>query len=62
MKVLANILGVLFAVAAVLAFTGIAHGSRVLGFDGHVHVKHGILYAVIAILAFLWARMSGARI
>ena len=62
MRALALVIGVIFAIGAVLAFSGLAHGSHTLGFDGHVHIKHGILYAVIAVLAFLWARMSGARI
>lgn len=58
MKVLAIVLGVIFILAAICAATGILHFSRALGFDGHPHTKHTILYAVIGILCFLWARMS----
>lgn len=62
MRAFAFLIGVLFAVGAVLAFTGAAHFSHVLGFDGQRHVKHGILYGVLAILAFMWGRMAGARL
>jgi len=58
MKVLAVVLGIIFVILAILAITGTAHFSRALGFDGHRHVKHAILYAVIAILCFIWSRMS----
>ena len=61
MRALAIVIGIIFAIGAVLAFTGNAHFSHTLGFDGHRHTKHGILYAVIAVLAFIWARMAGAR-
>lgn len=60
MKVLAMVLFVVFLIAAVLAFTGMAHFSHVLGFDGQHHVKHGIVYAVLAVLSLLWMRMAPA--
>lgn len=54
------VLFVVFLIAAVLAFTGMAHFSHVLGFDGQHHVKHGIVYAVLAVLSLLWMRMAPA--
>jgi len=61
LKVLAIVLFVVFVAAAVLAFTGAAHFSHLLGFDGHRHIKHGIVYAVLAVLCLLWVRMAPAR-
>jgi hypothetical protein len=61
LKVLAIVLFVVFVVAAVLAFTGAANFSHLLGFDGQRHVKHGIVYAVLAVLSLLWMRMAPAR-
>lgn len=58
MKVLAVVLGIIFVLAAIAAATGVLHFSHPLGFDGKPHTKHTILYAVIAVLCFLWARMS----
>ena len=58
MKVLAVVLGILFVLAAIATATGALHFSHVLGFDGVRHTKHTILYAIIAILCFAWARMS----
>ena len=61
MKVLAIVLFIVFVIAAVLAFTGTAHFSHLLGFDGHRHLKHSIGYAVLAVLCLLWMRMAPAR-
>ena len=61
MKILALVLAAVFIIAAVLAFTGAAHFSHILGFDGQRHVKHAIVYAVLAVLALLWVRMAPAR-
>lgn len=59
MKALAVVLGIILLIAAVLAFTGALNlHSRGLGFDGVHHVKHGIIYIVLAVLCFVWARMS----
>ncbi len=58
MKVLAIVLGIIFILAAIATATGVLHFSHALGFDGTRHMKHTILYAVIGILCFLWARMS----
>jgi hypothetical protein len=60
LKILATVLFIVFLIAAVLAFTGIAHFSHVLGFDGQRHIKHGIVYAVLAVLSLLWMRMAPA--
>jgi len=60
LKVLAIVLFVVFVIAAVLAFTGIAHFSHLLGFDGTRHIKHGIGYAILAVLCLLWVRMAPA--
>jgi hypothetical protein len=61
LKILATVLFIVFLIAAVLAFTGVAHFSHVLGFDGQRHMKHGIVYAVLAVLSLLWMRMAPAR-
>lgn len=58
MKVLAVVLGVIFVILAILTATGAAHVAPAIGLDGHHHTKHTILYAVLAILCFVWARMS----
>jgi hypothetical protein len=58
MKALAVVLGIIFVILAILAATGIAHFAPALGLDGRHHTKHTVLYAVIAILCFIWARMS----
>jgi predicted Co/Zn/Cd cation transporter (cation efflux family) len=60
-KTLALVLALVFILAAILAITGIASFSHVLGFDGTRHLKHAILYAVLAVLSLLWARMGNAR-
>lgn len=59
MKVLAVVLAVVFAVLAVLTWTGVANFAPFIGLNGHHHTKHTILYAVIAVLCLAWARMSG---
>ena len=61
MKILALVLVAVFIIAAVLAFTGAAHFSAILGFDGNRHLKHAIVYAILAVLALLWVRMAPAR-
>ena len=58
MKVLAVVLGIIFIILAILTWTGAAHFLPAIGLDGKHHTKHTILYAVIAILCFVWARMS----
>ena len=58
MKALAIVLGIIFVIAAICTATGVLHFSHALGFDGTPHTKHTILYAIIAVLCFLWARMS----
>lgn len=61
MKILALVLVAVFIIAAILAFTGAANFSHILGFDGQRHVKHAIVYAILAVLALLWVRMAPAR-
>lgn len=66
MKYLALILAIVFAVLAILAATGFASavpllGARfadMLGVDGDHHVKHTIVYAVLALLCLVWMRFS----
>jgi tryptophan-rich sensory protein len=58
MKVLAVVLGVIFVILAILTATGAAHFAPAIGLNGQHHTKHTILYAVLAILCFVWARMS----
>ena len=58
MKVLAVVLGIIFIVLAILTWTGATHFLPAIGLDGHHHTKHTILYAVLAVVCFIWARMS----
>lgn len=58
MKALAVVLGIIFVILAVLTATGVAHFAPILGLNGVRHTKHTILYAVIALICFVWARMS----
>lgn len=58
MKVLAAVLGLIFVVLAILTWTGAAHFLPAIGLNGRHHTKHTILFAVIALLCFVWARMS----
>ncbi|MEO6913885.1 MAG: hypothetical protein ABI182_07695 [Candidatus Baltobacteraceae bacterium] len=58
MKMLALVLGIIFIVLAILTATGATSFLPVLGLDGHPHVKHTILYVVLAILSFLWMRFQ----
>jgi hypothetical protein len=64
-KILAIVLALVFLVLAILTATGIAsfhsHILAVLGLDGAKHLKHTILYAVLAILCFIWARFASAK-
>jgi len=61
MKALAVVLGVIFILLAILTWTGAAHFLPAIGLDGKHHTKHTILYAVIAVLCFVWARMSASE-
>ncbi|MDQ2681127.1 MAG: hypothetical protein M3Y21_08925 [Candidatus Eremiobacteraeota bacterium] len=58
MKMLALVLGIIFVVLAILTATGVVSAVPWLGLNGHTHVKHTILYAVLAILSFLWMRFQ----
>jgi membrane-bound metal-dependent hydrolase YbcI (DUF457 family) len=58
MKPIAIVLGIIFIILAALTATGIAHFAPAIGINGHRHVKHTILFAVIAILCFVWSRMT----
>jgi hypothetical protein len=61
MKALAVVLGVIFVLLAILTWTGAAHFLPAIGLDGKHHTKHTVLYAVIAVLCFVWARMSASE-
>lgn len=58
MKLIAVVLGCIFVILAILTATGAVSAVPAIGLDGHHHTKHTILYAVIAVLCFIWARMS----
>ena len=60
MKILAIVLTLVFVVLAVLAATGAASFSHALGLDGTHHVKHAIVYIILAILCVIWARFAGS--
>jgi hypothetical protein len=53
MKILAIVVAVLCFVLAALYFTG--HGP---GAAHQVHVKHGVLFIVLGLLALLWIRFQ----
>ena len=57
MKALAIVLGIIFVILAILTATGAAHFAPALGLNGQHHNNHTILFAVFAILCFVWARM-----
>ncbi len=58
MKMLALVLGIVFLVLAVLTATGMAAYLPALAVDGHHHVKHTVLFVVIAVLCFVWMRFA----
>ena len=58
MKTFALVLGVIFLVLAFLTATGIASFLPALGINGHHHVKHTVLFLVIAVLCFVWMRFA----
>ncbi len=58
MKIIAIVLGIIFVVLAILTWTGAVHFVPAIGLDGKHHTKHTVLFAVIAVLCFVWARMS----
>ena len=58
MKILALVLAVVFIVFAITAATGICNAVPALGFDGTHHIKHAILYAVLAVLSAMWYRFQ----
>jgi hypothetical protein len=51
MKILAIVLALAFFVVAVLYWVGVFGG---------VHVKHGILFAALGVLALIWLRFQSA--
>ena len=58
MKTLALVLGIIFLILALLTATGMAAFLPALGVDGHHHVKHTVLFVVIAVLCFVWMRFA----
>lgn len=59
MKVLAAILALVFIVLAVLTATGAVNlHSHAIGLNGQRHLKHTILYALLAILSLVWMRFA----
>ncbi len=62
MKILALVLAAVFILLAVLAATGSTSFMPVLGLDGTHHVKHAILYAILAILSLVWFRFASASV
>ena len=58
MKTLALVLGIVFIILAVLTATGIASFAPAIGLNGHHHLKHTVLFAVIAVLCFIWMRFA----
>jgi len=58
MKILALVLAVVFILFAVTAATGICSAVPALGFDGSHHIKHAIVYAILAVLSALWYRFQ----
>jgi hypothetical protein len=65
MKALALVLFVVFVVCAIVSFLHpLAPGTitDALGFSsGKPHVKHPVLYLVLAVLTLIWLRFSSAQ-
>ena len=59
MKALALLLCLVFVVLAVLTATGVTSLAPAIGLNGHAHVKHTILYGVLAVLSLVWYRFQG---
>ena len=59
MKALALLLCLVFVVLAVLTATGVTSFAPAIGLNGHAHVKHTILYGVLAVLSLVWYRFQG---
>lgn len=59
MKGLALVLALAFLVLAILAGTGMANvHSHALGVDGTHHLKHTVLYVILAVLSLVWMRFQ----
>ncbi len=59
MKPLALVLAVAFVILAILAFLGSVNlGVHAIGLDGTRHVKHAVLYAILAALSLVWFRFQ----
>lgn len=58
MKPLALLLSVVFIVLAILTATGATSFAPAIGLNGHHHVKHTILYGVLAVLSLVWYRFQ----
>lgn len=65
MKALALVLFVVFVVCAIVSFLHPLAPSGItdaLGFSsGKPHVKHPVLYLVLAVLTLVWLRFSSAQ-
>lgn len=65
MKALALVLFVLFLVCAIVSFLHPLAPSSItdaLGFStGRAHLKHPVLYLVLAVLTLVWLRFSSAQ-
>ncbi|HEY8298098.1 MAG TPA: hypothetical protein VIG32_08770 [Candidatus Baltobacteraceae bacterium] len=58
MKNLALGLAILFVILAILTATGIASFFPAIGLNGHPHMKHTIMYVILAVLCFIWMRFA----
>ncbi len=53
MKIVAIVLAIVFAVVAICYWIGVPPLEK--------HVKHGVLFAILAILALVWLRFQSAQ-
>jgi hypothetical protein len=58
MKPLALVLAVVFVILAIMAFVGVNAGVHAMGLDGTRHLKHAVLYAILAALSLVWFRFQ----
>ncbi len=58
MKNLAIVLAFVFIALSICVYLGVWNGLPAIGLDGTHHVKHAILYAILAILSLLWFRFQ----
>ncbi len=60
MKMLALLAAVICFLLAILYWAG-AKLIPAIGMDGQHHLKHGILFVILGVLALVWMRFAGSE-